>query len=73
MIRCVLCGFEFVPLASCPSGCPLQGACHFVCCPRCGYQTVDASQAFSVRWARRLWRNYVKRLVDRPETGAESK
>lgn len=60
MIRCVLCNFEYEPVAHCPSGCPLQGACHFVCCPRCGYQNIDASHATSVKLVTRLWHKYVK-------------
>jgi hypothetical protein len=59
MISCALCGYEFAPVASCPSGCPLKGACHFVCCPRCGYQNVDAAQASSVKFVQTLWRKYV--------------
>lgn len=56
MFRCVLCGYEFEPVEmNCANGCPLQGACHFVCCPRCGYQNLDASQASSVKFVRQLW------------------
>lgn len=61
MIRCALCGFEYEPLPACPLSCPLRGGCHFVCCPHCGYQNIDASQAESVKFARALWSKYVDR------------
>jgi len=51
MIRCALCGFEYEPAPSCPTACPLRGNCHFVCCPRCGYQNIDASQSEAVKFA----------------------
>ncbi len=50
MIYCALCGFEYEPVPSCPASCPLNGGCHFVCCPRCGYQNIDASQSASVKF-----------------------
>lgn len=49
MIHCALCRFEYEPVPSCPASCPLNGACHFVCCPRCGYQNIDVSQSSSVK------------------------
>lgn len=66
MIRCALCGFEYEPVPSCPASCPLNGACHFVCCPRCGYQNIDPSQSVSVQFVKRFWSKYVERQA--PET-----
>lgn len=60
MIHCALCGLEYEPVAKCPTACPLHGACHFVCCPRCGYQNIDVSHASSVQFAQKLWKKYVK-------------
>jgi Fe2+ transport system protein FeoA len=41
-MRCAMCGFEFERLdLTCHSACPLASACSVVCCPRCGYSTVD--------------------------------
>jgi hypothetical protein len=66
MTRCALCGFEYEPVPSCPPSCPLKGACHFICCPRCGYQNIDTSQAASVKLVRTLWSKYVERKNDTP-------
>ncbi|MBI4728866.1 MAG: hypothetical protein HY775_05110 [Acidobacteria bacterium] len=46
MSRCALCGLSFDPAASgCRGSCPVAGGCAVVCCPRCGYQTVDESRS----------------------------
>lgn len=46
MITCSMCGARFDPSehAACRA-CPLQKDCHLVCCPVCGYETVDASKS----------------------------
>jgi hypothetical protein len=70
MIRCALCGFEYEPVPSCPASCPLNGACHFVCCPRCGYQNIDPSQSSSVKWVNEMGNvisNAARNLVARLE------
>ena len=60
-MKCPLCSFEFEPSgAACTPACPLAGACHFVCCPQCGYRLVDADQAQSVQWLKKLWSRYVQ-------------
>ncbi|MBE0408597.1 MAG: hypothetical protein IBX69_02570 [Anaerolineales bacterium] len=45
-MTCALCGHVFDPQehASCPA-CPLQSACSSVCCPQCGYQTVNEDKS----------------------------
>jgi Fe2+ transport system protein FeoA len=41
-MRCAMCGFEFEQTdLICHAACPLGAACSVVCCPRCGYSTVD--------------------------------
>lgn len=60
MIHCALCGKAYEPVSACPPSCPLASACHFVCCPHCGYQNIDASQAASVQFVRKLWSKYVE-------------
>ena len=41
-MRCAMCGFEFEHTdLTCHSACPLASTCSVVCCPRCGYSTVD--------------------------------
>jgi Fe2+ transport system protein FeoA len=41
-MRCAMCGFEFEQTdLTCHAACPLGAACSVVCCPRCGYSTVD--------------------------------
>ena len=46
-MRCPLCGYEFDPAreqAEC-QGCPLAKGCNLVCCPHCGYHTIDESKS----------------------------
>ena len=44
-IRCGLCGHRFeAGELTCHSGCPLGAHCNLICCPKCGYQVVDASR-----------------------------
>jgi Fe2+ transport system protein FeoA len=41
-MRCAMCGYEFEQAElNCHAGCPLGGHCAVICCPRCGYSTVD--------------------------------
>jgi len=46
IIACPLCGhrFDITGTEACRS-CPLNRDCGFVCCPVCGYQTVNASNS----------------------------
>jgi Fe2+ transport system protein FeoA len=54
-VRCPLCGHRFDPDAlTCHAGCPLGSRCGLICCPRCGYETVDGSRSRAVRL---LWRS----------------
>lgn len=55
MITCPMCGFRYDPAAhlGCQT-CPLHRACQMVCCPSCGYQTVDAGKSVLARIAERL-------------------
>jgi Fe2+ transport system protein FeoA len=55
MVTCPLCAHRFIPADGCRSGCPLAGACHLQCCPRCGYQTPDESRSRLARLVRRLF------------------
>lgn len=48
-MRCALCGYEFDSTAlACHSSCPLSAGCNIVCCPNCGYQTVDERRSGTV-------------------------
>ena len=49
-IECGLCGYEYNPdqHIACQS-CPLHSDCNLVCCPACGYQTVDPKGSFLVK------------------------
>lgn len=51
-VACPLCGtvFDSAALAGCQS-CPLQSGCSTVCCPACGYQTIDAGSSALARLA----------------------
>jgi len=52
-IQCSMCGQRFDPeqhLAC--RACPMHSGCNLVCCPACGYQTVDPGRSKIVRLAR---------------------
>lgn len=58
MVTCALCGRDYDETAmSCQGRCPLASAtgCGLLCCPYCGYQTVDERQSAAARLLRRLW------------------
>lgn len=49
-IHCAMCGHKFNPdqhLAC--QACPVQSGCSLVCCPACGYQTVNPRRSKIVR------------------------
>ena len=51
-IECVLCWYQYDPdqhLAC--QACPLHSNCNLVCCPACGYQTVNPQRSFLARLA----------------------
>jgi hypothetical protein len=53
-MKCALCGHEFTQEeAVCNPACPMAEGCLVVCCPRCGYQTLDESRSVLVRLARK--------------------
>lgn len=45
-ITCAMCGHEFDPAGHqrC-SSCPIQKGCQLVCCPECGYETINIHQS----------------------------
>lgn len=48
---CPVCGHRFDPVvhgACC--ACPLHQGCNLLCCPDCGYQTVDPTRSRLARW-----------------------
>lgn len=54
---CPLCGAEFDETdQACHASCPIASVqgCHLVCCPHCGYQTVDESRSALARGLRKL-------------------
>ena len=50
-ITCSMCGHHFDPsgLAACGS-CPIQSGCLAVCCPNCGFETVDVNRSRLAQW-----------------------
>jgi Fe2+ transport system protein FeoA len=54
-MSCPLCGHTFNPAEEpgCAT-CPLHSGCSLVCCPACGYKTVDAHQSWLARMASSL-------------------
>jgi Fe2+ transport system protein FeoA len=55
-ITCSMCGqvFDAAAHTACQS-CPLNKGCQLVCCPACGFETVDPSQSRLARWAGRFF------------------
>lgn len=52
---CPLCGFEYDETAlDCHAACPMAQGCAIVCCPNCGYQSVDESKSALAKLLRRL-------------------
>jgi hypothetical protein len=64
-IVCAMCGHSFDPAghASCQS-CPIKKGCTLVCCPVCGFETVDPSQSKLAQFAASLFsrKNSAKRI-----------
>jgi hypothetical protein len=54
MITCSMCGHRFDPAShsGCRS-CPLQSGCQLVCCPACGFETVNPDRSILARLAKR--------------------
>jgi Fe2+ transport system protein FeoA len=54
-VTCPLCGHSYNPgeEAAC-AACPLHSGCSLVCCPACGYKTVDTQQSWLARMASAL-------------------
>lgn len=45
-MKCALCNYEFDQTSlACHTQCPLGQNCSIICCPNCGYQTVDESKS----------------------------
>lgn len=56
-MKCALCGYEFAERElTCHSSCPLAHHCAVICCPNCGYQTVDESRSAIVTLLNRFRR-----------------
>jgi hypothetical protein len=66
LFTCPLCGNRFDPSAheACAT-CILHGKCKLVCCPVCGYSTVDPS---SSRWAQGIASLLGKKDNEKKET-----
>lgn len=46
LITCGMCGQHFDPAENqACRACPLKKGCQLVCCPACGYETVDINQS----------------------------
>lgn len=56
-MKCPLCGCKFDRNDErCHAKCPLAANCQVICCPECGYQTVDESRGFVGRMSRWMGR-----------------
>jgi hypothetical protein len=69
-IRCPICGHRFDPeLHMACRTCPLQRGCKLVCCPVCGYETVNAEDSTLARLAKR----FIERWSDKPAGPSKAK
>lgn len=61
-VKCTFCGHQYDPdrHLACQS-CPLHSGCNLVCCPACGYQTVDPHRSILGRFAKRFSRRKAAR------------
>ena len=67
MMRCAMCGYEFDAAGlACHTSCPLGAQCMVVCCPHCGYSTVNPARSRLLTWVER----WVKRPAPRSEPRA---
>lgn len=72
-VTCPLCGHAYDPKkqVACQA-CPVNHGCELVCCPACGYQTVDPNQSGILRMAKFF--SSLKRSKSSPkEAGKKSK
>jgi len=55
LIMCALCGHRFDPeeYTACEA-CPLQSGCQLVCCPVCGFETINVHESKLARFLARL-------------------
>ncbi len=54
-IICAMCGQRFNPKEhSACEACPLQSGCQLVCCPACGYETINIQESKLARFFARL-------------------
>lgn len=52
LLHCLMCGHRFDPTQHVVcQACPLQKGCELVCCPACGYQSVDVRASKFARLA----------------------
>ena len=53
-VCCPLCGAEYDRRACRHQACPMADHCQLLCCPYCGYKTVDTETSAAARWLQRL-------------------
>jgi len=73
-ITCPMCGhvFDAEKHAACRA-CPMQKNCHLVCCPVCGYESVDPGRSFLARAAARwLFAGAADETIPGPEKPTRS-
>ncbi len=52
-MKCPLCGYEFDENEAVCKGCPVNRDCNTICCPNCGYQTIEKSGLIS--WIKKIF------------------
>ncbi|MBN1412887.1 MAG: hypothetical protein JW969_18750 [Spirochaetales bacterium] len=62
-IACPLCGFRYEKDSARCAGCPMGQSCTVICCPHCGYKTVDESWAESFIDKLRRFIKWLKKII----------
>lgn len=56
-MRCAMCGYDFDETGlACHQSCPISSGCAVICCPRCGYSTVDPARSTVSSWLQRVFK-----------------
>lgn len=64
MMRCAMCGYEFDATGlACHTSCPLGSQCMVICCPHCGYSTVNPARSRLLTWVERWIKRPAPRLT----------
>lgn len=63
IVACPLCGSKYNRDQAKCSGCPIGKNCNVICCPHCGYQTVDDTYIKNIFTRIRSFMLWVKQKI----------